>query len=145
MRKDQARFRAIFEQIHAQHPKCLHDEWLNEPCRMADGTLLDRPVAWSRRNGPWHRVDILWVGAAPGNAGGKGAGNMGAHATRIPFGGDIAGANLDALLSSIGITRNDTFITAALNSLPAAGGGEPRPAEIAAPVGAYPSSLHSLR
>lgn len=87
----------------------------------------------------------MWVGAAPGNAGGRGAGQLGAHGTRIPFGGDVAGANLDVLLGSIGITRNDTFITAALNSLPAAGGGEPTFAELAAPVGDYPSSLHLLR
>ncbi len=112
---------------------------------MADGKQAARPIAWSRRNGPWRQVALLWVGAAPGNAGGKGAGLLGAHATRIPFGGDVAGANLDALFGSIGITRNETFITASLNSLPAAGGGEPTAAELAAPVGAYDSSLHALR
>lgn len=100
---------------------------------------------WSRRNGPWQEVELLWVGAAPGNAGGKGSGNMGAHGTRIPFGGDLAGANLEVLFTSIGITRNDTFITAALNQLPEAGGGEPTFAEISAPVGDYESSLHLLR
>lgn len=131
--------------MHSDHPGCLADEWLSEPCRLADGTPAPRPVAWSRRNGAWRRVDILWVGAAPGNAGGKGVGDMGAHGTRIPFGGDVAGANLDALFGSIGLDRNRTFITAALNQLPARGGGEPTPAEIAAPVGAYPSSLHALR
>ncbi len=87
----------------------------------------------------------MWVGAAPGNAGGRGAGILGAHATRIPFGGDVAGANLDVLLGSIGVTRNDTFITASLNSLPAAGGGEPTFAELSAPVGDYASSLYLLR
>jgi uracil-DNA glycosylase len=87
----------------------------------------------------------MFVGAAPGNAGGKGGGLLGAHGTRIPFGGDIAGANLDALLGSIGLDRNHTFLTAALNQLPAAGGGEPATAEIMAPVGAWRSSLHLLR
>ncbi|MGQ0562010.1 MAG: uracil-DNA glycosylase family protein [Gemmatimonadota bacterium] len=106
---------------------------------------MDRPLVWSRRNGPWHPVDLLWVGAAPGNAGGRGGGSLGAHGTRIPFGGDIAGANLDVLLGSIGISRNDTFITASLNQLPAAGGGEPTLAELAAPAGDYRSSLHLLR
>jgi uracil-DNA glycosylase len=141
----EAHFRAIFETLHAHHPNCLADEWLSEPCRFADGQPDPRPIAWSRRNGPWQQVPLLWVGAAPGNAGGKGAGQLGAHATRIPFGGDVAGANLDVLFGSIGITRNETFITAALNSLPAAGGGEPTGAELSAPVGAYPSSVHSLR
>jgi uracil-DNA glycosylase len=141
----EAYFRAIFKSLHAHHPNCLADEWLSEPCRFANGQPDPRPIAWSRRNGPWRQVPLLWVGAAPGNAGGKGAGQLGAHATRIPFGGDVAGANLDALFGSIGITRNDTFITAALNSLPAAGGGEPTVAELSAAVGAYPSSLHALR
>jgi uracil-DNA glycosylase len=141
----EAQFRAIFQKLHARHPNCLADEWLSEPCRFANGQPDPRPIAWSRRNGPWREVPILWVGAAPGNAGGKGAGQLGAHATRIPFGGDVAGANLDVLLGSIGSTRNDTFITASLNSLPAAGGGEPTFAELAAPAGDYASSLHSLR
>jgi uracil-DNA glycosylase len=138
-------FADIFRALHAHHPNCLQDEWLTEPCRLSNGELDSRPIAWSRRNGPWHEVPLLWVGAAPGNAGGKGKGLLGAHATRIPFGGDVAGANLDVLLGSIGITRNDTFITASLNSLPAAGGGEPTLAELSAAVGTYPSSLHSLR
>ena len=139
MSGEEARFAEIFRRIHAKHPVCLRDEWLTEPCP------IPRPIAWSRRNGPWKQVPLLWVGAAPGNAGGKGSGILGAHGTRIPFGGDVAGANLDALFGSIGITRNDTFITASLNSLPAAGGGEPKFAELSEPVGDYESSLHSLR
>ena len=141
---DEARFRKIFRRLHAHHAACAADEWLLQPCQQ-DGRPADRPIAWSRRNGPWRRVEILWVGAAPGNAGGKGKGGLGAHGTRIPFGGDVAGANLDALFGSIGLTRNDTFITATLNQLPAAGGGEPTAAEVAAPVGDYASSLHALR
>jgi uracil-DNA glycosylase len=145
MTREETRFAEIFKKIHANHPNCLKDEWLTDTCRLRDGSPDPRPIAWSRRNGPWKQVDLLWVGAAPGNAGGKGSGHLGAHATRIPFGGDVAGANLDVLLGSIGITRNDTFITASLNSLPAAGGGEPTIAELSAQVGAYESSLHSLR
>jgi uracil-DNA glycosylase len=142
---EERRFRAIFERVHAAHPACLSDEWLMEPCRLADGRLAARPLVWSRRNGPWHRVAILWVGAAPGNAGGRGSGFLGAHGTRIPFGGDIAGANIDAMLGSVGLDRNRTFLTAALNHLPARGGGEPTLDEILAPVGEYPTSLHLLR
>ena len=139
------RFRRIFERVHAGHPRCLEDEWLAEPCRLADGTVSPRPIVWSRRNGPWRHHEVLWVGAAPGNAGGKGAGDLGAHGTRIPFGGDVGGANFDVLLSTIGLDRNRTFVVAALNQLPARGGGEPTFAELAAPVGDYPSSLHLLR
>lgn len=103
------------------------------------------PVVWSRRNGPWRTSDVLWVGAAPGNAGGRGRGDLGAHGTRIPFGGDVAGANLDVLLGSIGLDRNHTFIVASYNRLPAKGGGEPTLTEIRAPAGDYPDGLHLLR
>lgn len=141
----EARYRRIFRRAHAGHPRCLVNEWLAEPCADAYGRPLDRPLVWSRRNGPWRRHDTLWVGAAPGNAGGMGKGSMGAHGTRIPFGGDIAGANLDVLLSAAGLDRNRTFIVAALNRLPERGGGEPRVAELREPVGEVPSSVHLLR
>jgi hypothetical protein len=141
--QEEARFRAIYGRVHADHAACLADEWAGTPCADADGPV--RPIVWSRRNGPWRRVPLLWVGAAPGNAGGLGSGELGAHATRIPFGGDVAGANLDVLLGSIGTNRNETFITASLNQLPARGGGEPTTAEMRAPVGRYTSSVHLLR
>lgn len=144
-REQERRFAAIFRRVHAHHPPCLRDEWLMEPCRGTEGREAERSIVWSRRNGPWRQVDLLWVGAAPGNAGGMGSGDMGAHATRIPFGGDIAGANLDLLLSSVGLDRNRTFIVAALNQLPERGGGEPRVAELREPVGDVPSSVHLLR
>jgi uracil-DNA glycosylase len=143
--QQEQRFREIFRRAHAHHAGCVTDEWLMEPCRTRAGGLAERPIVWSRRNGPWRQVDVLWVGAAPGNAGGMGSGSMGAHGTRIPFGGDIAGANLDALLSSAGLDRNSTFIVASLNQLPERGGGEPRVAELRAPVGEIDSSLHLLR
>jgi uracil-DNA glycosylase len=143
--REEARFRWIFREAHAGHHGCSEDEWLFLPCRAANNEPIARPLVWSRRNGPWRRVEVLWVGAAPGNAGGKGSGSLGAHGTRIPFGGDIAGANLEALFGSIGLERNRTFITAALNQLPQAGGGEPTATELAQPVGNFPSSLHLLR
>jgi uracil-DNA glycosylase len=139
------RFRRIFQALHAEHPNCLRDEWLSEPCRLVDGELAARPIVWSRRNGSWLRSELLWIGAAPGNAGGKGRGDLGAHGTRIPFGGDIAGGNLDALLASIGLDRNRTFLTASFNQLPATGGGEPSTSELAAPVGSYPNSYQVIR
>lgn len=130
----------IFRRAHAGHATCLADEWHSQPC-----PAPAHPLVWSRRNGPWRQVDVLFVGAAPGNAGGRGAGDMGAHATRIPFGGDVAGANLDVLLASAGLTRDDVFLVAALNRLPDAGGGEPTAREMAQPVGDYATSLHLLR
>jgi uracil-DNA glycosylase len=146
MRADEEeRFRRIFRSAHADHAACATDEWLMQPCRGADGVAADRPLVWSRRNGAWQRVAVLWVGAAPGNAGGLGSSDLGAHGTRIPFGGDIAGGNLDVLLASIGLSRNDTFIVASLNQLPARGGGEPTTAELAAPVGLLPDSVALLR
>jgi uracil-DNA glycosylase len=145
MQADEDRFRRIFRGAHASHAGCAADEWLNEPCRESTGSIASRPLVWSRRNGPWQRTPILWVGAAPGNAGGLGAGTLGAHGTRIPFGGDIAGGNLDALLSAIGLNRNETFIVASLNSLPERGGGEPTVRELGARVGSYPDSVALLR
>lgn len=142
---EQRPFRDLFRRIHAGHSDCESDEWLMEPCRERDGPPAERPIAWSRRNGPWRQVEVLWVGAAPGNAGGMGSGELGAHGTRIPFGGDIAGGNLDVLLSSVGLDRNSTFIVAALNQLPERGGGEPRVAELLQPVGDVPTSLHVVR
>lgn len=142
---EEARFRTIFRAVHAGHGACSSDEWLNAPCVDPDGTPADRPIVWSRRNGPWHRVPVLWVGAAPGNAGGLGSSDMGAHGTRIPFGGDIAGGNLDVLLSAMGMNRNETFLVAAYNQLPQRGGGEPTTRELAAPVGRYPDSAALLR
>lgn len=143
--EEEAAFREIFRRAHAGHRACGEDEWLMEPCRERGGADADRSIVWSRRNGPWRRSAVLWVGAAPGNAGGRGSGDMGAHATRIPFGGDIAGANLDLLLETAGLDRNSTYIVAALNQLPDRGGGEPRVAELRRPVGDYPSSVHLLR
>lgn len=142
--KEEQRFRDIFKRAHANHASCARDEWLNHTCTSPDNTPA-KPLVWSRRNGPWHCVETLFVGAAPGNAGGKGKGDNGAHGTRIPFGGDLAGANLDALLGSVGIDRNATFLVAALNQLPDAGGGEPSLTEMLAPVGDYPNSVALLR
>jgi uracil-DNA glycosylase len=142
---EEQRFRDIFRSAHAEHLQCERDEWLNTACLGTDTAPLDRPLIWSRRNGPWHRVDVLWTGSAPGNAGGMGGGPLGAHGTRIPFGGDISGGNLEVLMAAAGATRNDSFIVASLNRLPRKGGGEPSVAEIAEPVGEYADSVALLR
>ena len=56
----EARFRSIFRRIHADHPNCLRDEWVNEPCRLSGGRPVARPRVWSRRNGPWQPSQVLW-------------------------------------------------------------------------------------
>ena len=48
---------------------------------------------------------VMFIGEAPGR--------KGADRTRVPFAGDQSGANFDRFLSSIGLTRNEIFITSA--------------------------------
>lgn len=59
----------------------------------------------SERNGPID-AKILFIGEAPGR--------QGADRTRIPFSGDQSGRNLDRFLASVGLTRDDIFITSAV-------------------------------
>ena len=47
----------------------------------------------------------MFIGEAPGR--------KGADRTRVPFSGDQSGANLDRFLGSIGLTREQIFITSA--------------------------------
>jgi uracil-DNA glycosylase family 4 len=66
--------------------------------------MCGRSAVLSRLNGsPDARV--MFIGEAPGR--------KGADRTRIPFSGDQSGANLDRFLSSIGLTREQIFITSA--------------------------------
>ena len=66
--------------------------------------MSGRSAVLSRLNGsPDARV--MFIGEAPGR--------KGADRTRIPFSGDQSGANLDRFLSSIGLTREQIFITSA--------------------------------
>lgn len=48
---------------------------------------------------------IMFIGEAPGR--------KGADRTRVPFSGDQSGANLDRFLASIGLARDQIFITSA--------------------------------
>src|SRR5258705_6929579 len=48
---------------------------------------------------------VMFIGEAPGR--------KGADRTRIPFSGDQSGTNFDRFLSSIGLTREQIFITSA--------------------------------
>jgi DNA polymerase len=66
--------------------------------------MCGRSAVLSERNGS-PRARILFIGEAPGR--------KGADRTRVPFSGDQSGANLDRFLSSIGIARQEIFITSA--------------------------------
>ena len=66
--------------------------------------MCGRRAVLSERNGS---IDarVMFIGEAPGR--------KGADRTRVPFSGDQSGVNLDRFLSSIGLTRNEIFITSA--------------------------------
>ncbi len=66
--------------------------------------MCGRAAVLSNLNGPI-AARILFIGEAPGR--------KGADQTRVPFSGDQSGKNFDRFLSSIGLNRNDIFITSA--------------------------------
>ena len=66
--------------------------------------MCGRSAVLSKLNGsPDARV--MFIGEAPGR--------KGADRTRVPFSGDQSGANLNRFLGSIGLTRDQIFITSA--------------------------------
>lgn len=72
-------------------------------CRRC-AAMCDRSAVLSELNGPL-TARIMFIGEAPGR--------KGADQTRVPFSGDQSGKNFDRFLSSIGLSRNDIFITSA--------------------------------
>jgi len=66
--------------------------------------MCERTAVLSELNGPGS-ARILFVGEAPGR--------KGADRTRVPFSGDQSGVNFDRFLASIGLTRQQIFITSA--------------------------------
>jgi DNA polymerase len=66
--------------------------------------MCGRSAVLSNLNGSPH-ARIMFIGEAPGR--------KGADRTRVPFSGDQSGANLDRFLSSIGLGREQIFITSA--------------------------------
>lgn len=85
--------------------KRLFDELVNEAagCTLCPA-MCGRRAVLSERNGlPEARV--MFIGEAPGR--------KGADRTRVPFTGDQSGANFDRYLNSIGLSRQDIFITSA--------------------------------
>ena len=66
--------------------------------------MCDRTAVLSALNGPLV-ARVMFVGEAPGR--------KGADRTHVPFSGDQSGKNFDRFLASIGLAREDIFITSA--------------------------------
>ena len=66
--------------------------------------MCGRSAVLSKLNGS-PDARIMFIGEAPGR--------KGADRTRVPFSGDQSGANLDRFLGSIGLGREQIFITSA--------------------------------
>jgi uracil-DNA glycosylase len=79
--------------------------------------MCGRSAVLSELNGSI-RARLMFIGEAPGR--------KGADRTRIPFSGDQSGANFDRFLSSIGLTREQIFITSAALCNPRAESGANR-------------------
>jgi uracil-DNA glycosylase family 4 len=66
--------------------------------------MCERTAVLSDLNGPV-TARVMFIGEAPGR--------KGADRTRIPFSGDQSGKNFDRYLASIGLKREEIFITSA--------------------------------
>jgi uracil-DNA glycosylase family 4 len=66
--------------------------------------MVGRSAVLSELNGSIE-AEVMFIGEAPGR--------KGADRTRVPFSGDQSGANFDRFLSSIGLAREQIFITSA--------------------------------
>src|SRR5256886_13167194 len=66
--------------------------------------MCERKAVLSELNGPVS-ARIMFIGEAPGR--------KGADQTRMPFSGDQSGKNFDRFLASIGLSRQQIFITSA--------------------------------
>ncbi len=77
-------------------------------CRMCP-QLADRSAVLGPLNGSL-TPKVLFIGEAPGR--------VGADRTRRPFYGDKSGNNFQILLDSIGLSRDDIFITSAVMCSP---------------------------
>jgi uracil-DNA glycosylase len=81
--------------------------------------MCERVAVLSEMNGPLN-ARVMFIGEAPGR--------KGADRTRIPFSGDQSGKNFGRFLASIGLTRDQIFITsAALCNPRSASGANRRP------------------
>jgi uracil-DNA glycosylase family 4 len=90
MRKSQQR---LFDELAEEAASCTR-------CP----AMCGRSAVLSNLNGSLS-ARIMFIGEAPGR--------KGADRTRIPFSGDQSGANFDRFLTSIGLRRDEIFITSA--------------------------------
>jgi uracil-DNA glycosylase len=79
-----------------------------QACRTCEN-LADKVAVLSELNGNL-QPKVFFIGEAPGR--------IGADRTRRPFYGDKSGDNLQRLLDSIGLSRDDIFITSAVMCSP---------------------------
>src|SRR5579872_1859340 len=75
-----------------------------QACRVCPRMCNSRRVL-SRSAGPLNAV-IMFIGEAPGR--------LGADESGLPFHGDKAGHNFEALLRHVGLSRYDVFVTNAV-------------------------------
>ncbi|MDQ5844674.1 MAG: uracil-DNA glycosylase [Acidobacteriota bacterium] len=80
-------------------------------------SMCDRTAVFSERNGRTS-ARIMFIGEAPGR--------KGADRTHVPFSGDQSGQNFDRFLASIGLSRDNIFITSAALCNPRAASGANR-------------------
>jgi uracil-DNA glycosylase family 4 len=80
-------------------------------------SMCDRTAVLSERNGRLG-ARIMFIGEAPGR--------KGADRTHVPFSGDQSGQNFDRFLASIGLSRDNIFITSAALCNPRASSGANR-------------------
>ncbi|MEK6282487.1 MAG: uracil-DNA glycosylase [Acidobacteriota bacterium] len=79
--------------------------------------MCERAAVLSELNGPVS-ARIIFIGEAPGR--------KGADQTRVPFSGDQSGKNFERFLASIGLGRQEIFITSAAICNPRADSGANR-------------------
>ena len=106
--RGRSKFKRRFDQLAAEAAVCVR-------CP----ALCERTAVLSDLNGP---VDarVMFIGEAPGR--------KGADRTRVPFSGDQSGRNFYRFIQSIGLRREQIFITsAALCNPRAASGANRRP------------------
>jgi uracil-DNA glycosylase family 4 len=93
-------------------------------CRLCP-RMADSARVIGHGSGP-NRATVMFVGEAPGR--------LGADGSQVPFHGDKAGHNFEALLDQVGLSRYDAFITNAVLCNPKDESGNnatPSPTEIA--------------
>jgi len=78
-----------------------HLSWEAAACSVC-ARMSDRKAVLTHLNGTLDPL-VMFIAEAPGRNGGD--------RTRIPFHGDISGRNFSELINSIGLTRDEIFIT----------------------------------